>query len=57
LAIGFELGGHQLMIMGNFKNGLKRLRREGKLMGSREKSKRSDPLETLSFSWLLKTRI
>jgi hypothetical protein len=37
--------------------GLKKLRKEGKPMGSRERSKRFDPLETSSLSLLVMARI
>jgi hypothetical protein len=36
--------------------GLKRLRREGRTMGSREKLERSVPLETSSLSLLVKAK-
>jgi hypothetical protein len=37
--------------------GLKKLRKEGKPMGSRLRSKRSDPLETSSLSLLVMAKI
>jgi hypothetical protein len=37
--------------------GLKKLRIEGRPMGSRERSKKYDPLETSSFFLLVKARI
>jgi hypothetical protein len=37
--------------------GLKKLRRKGRPLGSRERSKKFDPLETLNFYLLVKARI